>query len=224
MCYALVLHNCLDIGKIEVNKSRYIDKICNSLYCLLKDFIRLLKCIRHRSPAVNNLKQFIVRNNNKCINTVLKLLNTCYGISHSRLSFKLKRFRNNAHRKNTHILGNLGNNRCRTCTGTAAHSACYKYHICALDSLCKLISALFCCFLTNFRLSAGAKSLGKLLAYLYSRRCLTKCKSLSIGINSDKLHASDVLINHSVNCIIAGSTYTYYYYLSRCFRLISLDF
>ena len=31
----LVLHNGLDIGKIKVNDSRYIDQICDSLYRLL---------------------------------------------------------------------------------------------------------------------------------------------------------------------------------------------
>ena len=35
MCNTLVLHYCLNICKIEVDKSRYIDKVCYSLNCLL---------------------------------------------------------------------------------------------------------------------------------------------------------------------------------------------
>ena len=35
MCNTLVLHNGLDIGKIKVNDSRYIDQVCDSLYRLL---------------------------------------------------------------------------------------------------------------------------------------------------------------------------------------------
>ena len=35
MCHTLVLHNGLHIGKIQIDKCRQIDQICDSLYCLL---------------------------------------------------------------------------------------------------------------------------------------------------------------------------------------------
>ena len=35
MCNTLVLHNGLDIGKVKVNDSRYINQVCDSLYSLL---------------------------------------------------------------------------------------------------------------------------------------------------------------------------------------------
>ena len=216
----LVLHNCLDISKIKIDKSRNIDKVCYSLNCLLQYLICLLECVRHGCPSVNYLKELVIRYNDKCINTLLKLLYSAYCVIHSLLSLELKRLSDNTDCEDSHILGNLSDNRSCTCTGTSTHSAGNKYHICTLECLGKLFCVLLCCLLTNLRLSSGTKSLSKLLTYLKCCRSLTELKCLLICVNSYKLNATYILINHSVNGIISCSTYSNHYNLSRCFCII----
>ena len=35
MCQTFVFHNSLNVSKVKVDQSRYIDQVCDSLYCLL---------------------------------------------------------------------------------------------------------------------------------------------------------------------------------------------
>ena len=55
MCDTLICHNCLDICEIQIDQTRDIDQVCNSLNSLLKNLICLLKSIRHGCPSVNDL-------------------------------------------------------------------------------------------------------------------------------------------------------------------------
>ena len=57
VCDALVDHNGLNICKVQIDKAWNIDQVCNSLNCLLKHLICLLKSIRHGGPAVNDLQK-----------------------------------------------------------------------------------------------------------------------------------------------------------------------
>ena len=53
---SLVCHDCLHICKVKVDQSRQIDQVCDTLYCLLKNFISLTQCFRHGCSSVNDLK------------------------------------------------------------------------------------------------------------------------------------------------------------------------
>ena len=64
---SFVRHNRLDIGKVKVDKRRYIDKVCNTLDTLLQYFIRLLKGLRHGGASVYHFQKFIIRDNNQSI-------------------------------------------------------------------------------------------------------------------------------------------------------------
>ena len=63
----LVDHNCLNVGKVKVDQGWYIDQVSDSLDTLLKYFVCLFQCIRHRCSSVDNLKKLIIRNDNQCV-------------------------------------------------------------------------------------------------------------------------------------------------------------
>ena len=156
--YAFIYHNCLNICKVKVNKSRYINKICYTLYCLLQNLISLLKCIRHSCASVYYLKKFIIRNNYKCIYTLLKSFYTCNRISHSLLVFKSKRLSNNTNSKYSHTLSYLSYNWCCSCSCSAAHTAGNKNHVCTLKCISYILDILLGSLLTYLRLSSCTKS------------------------------------------------------------------
>ena len=63
--------------------------------------------------------------------------------------------------------------------------------------------SLLSCLLTDFGLCACAQSLGQLLADLQVLFRFAELQSLSVCIDSDKLHTVNFLINHSIYSIIA---------------------
>ena len=66
----LVVHNSLNICEIQVDQCRHVDQVCDALYCLLQNFVCFLQCFRHCSTTVNDLKQFVVRDNDQSIYVV----------------------------------------------------------------------------------------------------------------------------------------------------------
>ena len=71
VCDALVDHNGLNICKVQIDKARNIDQVCNSLNCLLEHLICLLKSIRHGGPAVNDLQKTVIGDNDQSIHRLL---------------------------------------------------------------------------------------------------------------------------------------------------------
>ena len=220
VCEPLPLHCRLNICKVKVNHTGHIDQIRDSLYRLLQDLIRLLQCVRHRSPSIHDLQQLIVRNDNHGVYIPTQILNTDQGILHPRMCFKTKRLCHNSDRKNPHVLRNPRNNRGCSRTGTATHTTGHKDHVrifeCRFDILC----TLFCSFLSYFRFCARTKTLGQLLPYLQKSRSLAALQVHLIRIDSDKFDPGDVLIHHAVHCVISGATHPDNYDLGPGFRFI----
>ena len=71
MSDTLIDHNSLDISKVKIDQTRNIDKVSNTLNCLLKDFICFLKSIRHSGTAVYDLKKTVIWDNDQSIYSLL---------------------------------------------------------------------------------------------------------------------------------------------------------
>ena len=163
---AFFLHNCLYIGKVQVDNSGHINQVGNSLYCLLEDFIRFLKGLGHCSPAVHNFKKLVIGYHNKRVHAVLQAFDTAQRVGHTCPRFKTEGLCHNAYRKDSHSFGNPGNYRRRAGSCPAAHTAGYEYHVRTGKGIGDFIRAFFSRLLANLRLCAGAQSLGQLLSDL----------------------------------------------------------
>ncbi len=201
----MILHGSLYIGKVEVDDSGLCDKIGNTSYRLLKNLVCFFKRIRHGSALINYLKKLIVGNNDKSINIISDLFDSALGVHHPGTALKSEGLCHNADGKDPHILGKLCDIRSSTCTGTTAHSAGNKHHICAFKCGSKLLHALFGSLLSNLGLGACAETFGELFSYLYTSRSLAQVKRLLIGVNSDEFNSAYSLVDHTVNCVISGS-------------------
>ena len=132
MSNALVAHNGLYVRKVEVNDCGDVDQIGNPLYCLLKDFVGLHQGFRHAGTLVHNFQNLVIRDNDQSIHAVTQLLNTGHRIVHTGLCFKAERLGYNTDGQDSFVLGELCDNRSRTGSGSAAHTAGNKYHICSV--------------------------------------------------------------------------------------------
>lgn len=74
VCDTLVLHDCLYICKVQIDQCREINQVCDTLNCLLQHLICLLQCLRHCRPAVYNLKQLVIRDDDQRVNILLQTL------------------------------------------------------------------------------------------------------------------------------------------------------
>ena len=208
--------------QLKIDKTRNIDQVGNTLYCLLKNLICFLQCIRHRGTAVYDLKKFIIRDNDQSIDSCFQFFDTIERIAHTGLCLETERLCDNADRQDAHIFCDTCNNRSCTCTGTAAHTCGNEYHICTLESLCQLFLAFLSCFLTDLRLCACTKSLGQLLTNLHSCGRLAELQCLLICIDTDKFYTGNIFIDHTVDSVVTGSADTYYYNSGRVLCFIYL--
>ena len=166
MSDTLISHNCLYICKVKVDKTRLIDKVCNTLNTLLKYLICLLQRIRNTCSLITDLKELVVRDNNKCIHILLKSLYTFDRVSHTRLALKTKWLCDNSDCEDAKVTCHLCNDRGSACSCSTTHTTCYEYHVGVLDDVYDLFSILLYSAGTDLRLCTSTKTLGKFLTYL----------------------------------------------------------
>ena len=208
MSHALVLHNRLHIGEIQIDQRRQIDQVRDSLYRLLKHLVGLLQSVRHGSSPVHNLQKFIVGDHNQGIHVLLQLFDARDGVDHTGLRLKLEGLGHNADRKDPLLLGQLRHDGGSSGSGSAAHSTGNEHHVRALDGSAQLLGALLGRLLADLRLRAGAQSLCQLLSDLNQRRRLAERQRLLVGVDTDELHSANILINHSIYGIISCASHT----------------
>ena len=81
---------------------------------------------------------------------------------------ELERYGHDTHCKDSHILCNLCNDRCRTGSSTTAHTGRDECHLCAvIEKALNLLAALLGSLAGYDRVVSGSKSLGNLLAQLH---------------------------------------------------------
>ena len=147
----LVLHYCLYICKVQVNKAWQINQVCDAL---------------DGGTAVKNIQQSVVGNHYQGIYIFLQVIDACYRIVFAAAPLKGKGPCHHTHCQNPKVLGNLGNHRGRPSAGTAAHATGDKEHICPLDELCNFLLALLSRRLSHFRVGSGTQSLCQLFTNL----------------------------------------------------------
>ena len=224
MCDTLVLHDSLDVRKIQVDDSGQIDQVRDTLNRLLKHFVRLLQSLRHGSAPVHNLQKLIIGNHDQRIHMLLDTLNTAHGIHHTRPGLKTERLGNHTYRKNSHILCKSCHHRRRAGPGTAAHTAGDKHHVRAFQGSADLLCALLGRFLSDLRLRACPQSLGQLLTDLQQCGRLTELQRLFVGVHTDKLHPFNLFVNHSIHSIVTCTAHTDHNNLGSRFSIVCLNF
>ena len=223
MGHALVLHNGANIAEIQIDLAGQLDQISDPLYCLLQDLIRHLHRVREGGLVIRNLVELLIGNYDQRVHVLLQVLNTGERFHHTGLGLKEEGLGHNSDGQNPLVLGQLGDHRSRPCTGAAAHTAGDKYHIGALDGVGQFLRGLFRGLLADFRLGAGAKTLGQLLSNLNQGGSLAEIQCLAVRVHTDKVDAGDIGANHAADCIVTCSADTHNNNLSLELRLVGCN-
>ena len=206
---SLLTHDCLHVRKVQIDDRRNVDQVCNSLNSLLKDLIRLPESIRERCSAIHDIQKAIIRNDDQRIYIRRNVLNAGHCLLHSGSCLEAERLCHNAYGEDSLLLCKLRNDRCRTGSGSAAHSAGNKNHVCTLQCSRDFFRALFCRLLADLRIGSCSKTSCQLCSDLEKLRCLAALQSLYIRVHTDEFYSADFLFHHPVYSIVAGSANTY---------------
>ena len=206
--FAFVFHNAFDVGKIEVNQARHHHQIGNGTDAGVQNVVGHDESVGKRGVFIGNTEQVLVRNNDDAVDLFGKLFDGGFGRFETFAAFELERFGNDADGQNAFGFGQLGNDRCGTRTGTAAHAGGNKDHIGAFKFFFYFFLGFFGGQLTDFRTGSGAETLCGFKAELDFAAGRGMSESLRVGIGNDKVNAFQILRNHIIDGIAAAAADT----------------
>jgi hypothetical protein len=165
-----------------------------------------------------HLHQLVVRDDNQRINMLCQRVETFLGDA---LAFALegKRLGHHRYRQYAELLGDLGDNRGRAGTGTAAHACGQEQHVGAADHFRDTLAILQRGLPANLGIGAGTESFGDLAAQLQLGFGLIALERLGVRIGADELHALHALDDHMIHRIAtatADSDHFDYRFLRLC--------
>ena len=213
-----VFHNGAHIGKVDIHDTGLRYEIRNSLHALPKHIVYNTKRIDECRLAIDNRKEFVIRNSNERIHALLHIPERFFGDSASLSTLKGKGFCYNTNRERANFFGGLCHNRRSATPRAATQTASHKHHVSAFQNLLNFIAVFFRRLTTNFRVHTGAETLGKVLADMNLLARTRMVERLCIGIYDDKLNTFDFCLNHPGNGIASRPANPNHLYLCKCFN------
>ena len=205
---AAVSHDGLNICKVEVDDARVLDQVGDALDTLLEDFVRHAEGIHDGGIRIARLEELVVRDDDDGVYVLLQELDALLRMFASLAALELEGLCDDCDGQDTEVLTDLGDNRRRTCTGTAAHAGCDEDHVRAGHGLRDLFHAFLSGSLANLRVAACAEAFGELLTDLQLVLRLTLGERLLICVDSQELDTLELRVDHSVDGVAAAAADT----------------
>ena len=205
---AAVLHHGLHIGEVDVHRIVTRNHLGNALGRRGQNIIGLAERLRKGQLAVNILNVLVVDQQQR-IHILPQLVDTLVSMFHPLRALGLERQRHDGDRQNAQFLGSLGDHRCGTRTGTAAHSGRNEDHLgsFALVDFDDFVEAFESGLASPFGVVARAEPLREALAEPDFDRHRTAVKRLPVGIADHERHIGYPQVEHVVDGIAAAAAH-----------------
>ena len=112
-----------------------------------------------------------------------------FGKAHAALALEVERLGDHAHGEDAEFARGLGDYRGGACAGAAAHAGGDEHHVHAVEVIADLVDHFFGGGAADFRLRAGAETLGHLRAHLDDALGFRHRERLRVGIGDDEVDA-----------------------------------
>ena len=96
---------------------------------------------------------------------------------------------------------------CSARSGATAHAGSHKHHICPCQCLFDLIQGFLGRACADLRVGTGAKAAGDLFADDHLNGGIGFTQSLTVGVDSHKLHTADICRDHAIHRIVAAAAH-----------------
>ena len=205
---ACIAHYACDVREVKVDEAGNVDELGNTLNTAAENVVCDLESILESDAGLGDLLESFVGNDNEGVNVVAELLDTLFCLKHTAATLKEEGLGYDRNRENIHFVCDSCNNGSRAGTCSAAHTGCNEYHICACKSCADLLGILLCRALTDLGICACAVTLGDLLADGNECGRYRIAESLTVGVDRNKLNASDICVDHSVDRVVTAAANT----------------
>ncbi len=119
-----------------------------------------------------------------------------------------ERLGDHRHGQDIHLLGDLRDDRCGTCSGAATHARGDEHHVRTDHHFLDAIAIFFRRRLPDRWLGSRAQSLGDVRPDLQLGARLAAFERLRIGVDDDEFDALHTLFDHVVHCVAAAAAHT----------------
>ena len=116
-------HHRAHIFKVNVHMAWHINDFRNAAHGVFQHIVGVAKGLVLTHFVAQHFQQFFIQHHNQRVDVGLEFGQADIGIGHATTPFKVKRLGHHAHRQNSHFLGDAGDHRRRTGTGTTAHAS-----------------------------------------------------------------------------------------------------
>src|SRR3989344_8530976 len=189
-------HHCSYVGEIQIYESRHRDKFCDSFHSVYEYLIRDLERRRKRNVR-HYFQQLVIRYYNKSVHHLLQVFQPVLRVLHPRPSFHSERNRDYAYCKGACLFSYFCDNRQRTGSCSASHSARQKDHVRLFQRVLQIILVFLGSFLADFRVCARAQPACKLFSDKYLDVRIRVKKILRIRVYRDGLRPDNAYLTEA---------------------------
>src|SRR5690606_34611491 len=121
-------HHRLHVSEVHVDHTRTDDQVGNPLNRSAQNVVRCSKGFQQAGVLAHHRQQFLVGNGDQRVHVLSQFLEAGFRNLHPLGTFKRERLGHYRYRQDAHFLGDLGDDRRRTSTGTTTHTRGDEHH------------------------------------------------------------------------------------------------
>ena len=165
-----------------------------------------LECLQQRRCLVGYREQSVVGNDDLGVDLVLELNDSVLGLHGPAATLKAEWPCDHSDGQGSNCLGDLGHNRRRARTGSAALTCRDEDHVGAFEGLLDVAAVFLGCLTSKFRVGTCTQAFGQLTSDVQLHVGIAHEERLCIGVDRDELHAAQASIDHPVDGVYPATT------------------
>ena len=205
---AHLAHDRADVGEVQVDQARHDHQVGHAAHAGMQHIVGHLEGVGESGLLVRHPEQVLVRDDDEGIDILLQFLDAGFGKAHAVMALEMERLGDHANRQDVALACRLGDDRCRTGAGAAAHASGDEAHVGAFEVLQNLVDGGFRRRTADFRPRTRAQTLRDRGAELDTPLGNRLRDRLRIGVGNHELDPGEVRADHVVDRVTAGTADT----------------
>ena len=194
-----VLHDGLDIVKVDVDEARGGDQLGDALDAREQDLVSGAECIEHGDGDVGDLQETVVRNDDQGVNLFAQRGHTTFGLRRAAVTLEGEGASHNSHGQRAGLASHAGDHGSSTRPGAATLASGHEDHVRAFKRGGNLVNVILGGLATDGRIRAGTQAVRQFATDVKLRFGIGHEQSLRVSIDRDELNALEADLDHSVH-------------------------
>src|SRR5918999_721232 len=201
-----LLHDCADVGEVEVDQTRGGDQVRDALYALPEHGVGLAEGVEDAGAPLDDGQQLFVGDHDHRVDLRAEAVDALHCLAHALGALEVERLGHDADCEGADLLlRHLGDHRRGTGAGAAALTGGHEDHVRAFERLLDLVAALIRRAIADLGVGSGAEALGELVADLELDVGVAHLERLGVGVDGDELDPLEARVHHAVDGVGAAA-------------------